>query len=114
MTSVVVTLERKQSVTVTENGNHAGKEPLQKKSTQLLLEQMNQIVRPIANAAVDGFVQWQVVLTVHKAKDIEKKGLVGKADPYMLFFHTDHKKTNLPQLITTTTQYSMSLATFLM
>ena len=45
VTSVVMTQERKQSVTVTENGNHTGKKPLKKKSTQLLLEQMNQIVR---------------------------------------------------------------------
>jgi len=92
VTSVVMTQERKQSVTVTENGNHTGKNPLKKKSTQLLLEQMNQIVRPIANAAATGFVPGQVVLTVHKAKEIAKKGLVGKADPYVVLSYGSQKE----------------------
>ena len=92
VTSMVVTQERKQSVTITENGNHVDKKPLQKKSTQLLLEQMNQIVRPIANTSAEGFAPGQVVLTVHKAKDIEKKGFVGKADPYVLLTYGTQKE----------------------
>jgi len=80
----VTTEERKQSVTFSENGDHVERKPLKKKSTQLLLEQMNQIVRPIANVSGDSFEQGQVVLTVHKASNIEKKGLVGKADPYVV------------------------------
>eukprot|EP00090_Calanus_glacialis_P045161 TRINITY_DN8222_c0_g1_i1.p1 TRINITY_DN8222_c0_g1~~TRINITY_DN8222_c0_g1_i1.p1 ORF type:complete len:693 (+),score=210.25 TRINITY_DN8222_c0_g1_i1:41-2119(+) len=92
VTNMVVTQERKQSVTITDNGNHVDKKPLQKKSTQLLLEQMNQIVRPIANTSAEGFAPGQVVLTVHKAKDIEKKGFVGKADPYVVLTYGTQKE----------------------
>jgi len=91
VTNVVVTQERKQSVTVTENGtNNVDKKPLQKKSTQLLLEQMNKIVAPVGSSS--GLSPGQVVLTVHKAKDIEKKGLVGKADPYVVLTHGNQKE----------------------
>ena len=75
VTNMVVTKEDKQSVTITENGNH-----------------VDQIVRPIANASSEGFVPGQVVLTVHKAKDIEKKGFVGKADPYVLLTYGIQKE----------------------
>ena len=33
-----------------------------------------------------------MVLTVHKAKDIEKKGLVGKADPYVVLTYGTQKE----------------------
>jgi len=90
VTNVVVTQERKQSVTITENGNNVEKKPLQKKSTQLLMEQMNKIVAPVVSSS--GLAPGKVVLTVHKARDIEKKGLVGKADPYVVLTHGNQKE----------------------
>jgi len=90
VTNVIVTQEHKRSVTVTENGNNVDKKPLKKKSTQLLMEQMNKIVAPVASSP--GIAPGQVVLTVHKAKDIEKKGLVGKADPYVVLTHGQQKE----------------------
>jgi len=90
VTNVVVTQEHKQSITITENGNNVEKKPLKKKSTQLLMEQMNKIVAPIGSSS--GIAAGNVVLTVHKAKDIEKKGLVGKADPYVVLTHGNHKE----------------------
>ena len=50
VTNEIVTEEQKASVTFAENENQVERKPLQKKSTQMLLEQMNQIVRPMANA----------------------------------------------------------------
>ena len=64
-------VERKFSVK--ENGNHVDKKPLK-------------------NISSEGFVPGQVVLIVHKAKDIEKKGFVGKADPYILLTYGTQKE----------------------
>eukprot|EP00092_Neocalanus_flemingeri_P009175 GFUD01009876.1.p1 GENE.GFUD01009876.1~~GFUD01009876.1.p1 ORF type:complete len:669 (+),score=172.37 GFUD01009876.1:51-2057(+) len=80
----VITQERKQSASFSENGNNVERKPMKKTSTQRLLEQMNQIVRPIADATGDGLASGQLLVTVHKARSVEKKGLVGKADPYVV------------------------------
>merc|ERR1740128_418042 len=92
VTTEVITQERKQSVTFSENGNQVESKALKKTSTQALLEQMGQIVRPIADATGDGLEPGQVVVTVHKASNIEKKGLVGKADPYVVLKYGTQKE----------------------
>ena len=45
---------------------------------------MSQIVAGATETSGDGFQAGGVVITVHKATNIEKKGLVGKADPYVV------------------------------
>ena len=45
---------------------------------------MSQIVAGATETSGDGFQAGEVVITVHKATNIEKKGLVGKADPYVV------------------------------
>ena len=93
-TNEIITEEHKVYATSNENGNQVDRKPLKKKSTQMLLEQMNQIVRPIANASGESLEPGQVIVTVHKASDIEKKGLVGKADPYVvLTYGTQNEKS---------------------
>jgi len=55
---------------------------------------VNDIVRPIADVPGENLEPGQVVVTVHKAADIEKKGVVGKADPYVvLIYGTQNQKS---------------------
>ena len=75
ITKKEVTEERKQSVTYSENKQE------KKTSDQSLLNQMSQIVAGATETSGDGFQAGGVVITIHKATNIEKKGLVGKADP---------------------------------
>jgi len=44
------------------------------------------------NAVGDSFVQGQVVLTVHKASNLEKKDFFGKSDPYVVLEHGTQKE----------------------
>ena len=55
------------------------KNPTSSESTQLL-DQMSQIVHPSSNENMEG----RVIVTVHKARDLEKKDLMGKSDPYVV------------------------------
>jgi len=88
----VTTQEKKQSITVSQT-DLKEKKPMKKKSTQFLLEQMNQIVRPLATSSNGEVIPaGQLVLTIHKAREIEKKGLVGKADPYVVITFGDQKE----------------------
>ena len=94
-TNEILIEEKKASVTFSVNENQVERKPLQKKSTQMLLEQMNQIVRPMANATAESLEPGQVVVTVHKASDIETKGLLGKADPnVVLTYKTEREVSN--------------------
>ena len=78
ITKKEVTEVRKQSVTYLENKQE------KKTSDQSILNQMSQIVAGVTETSGDGFQAGEVVITVHKATNIEKKGLVGKADPYVV------------------------------
>ena len=48
-----------------------------------LLGQMESLVRGPSSSQAPG-ADGVIILTVHKANSIEKKGLVGKADPYVV------------------------------
>ena len=51
-------------------------------SNPRLLDQMHRMVRGKSSGEISR--EGVICVTVHKAKNIEKKGLVGKADPYVV------------------------------
>lgn len=66
-----------------------------KSSTQTLLSQMNAIVKPIVAPGEGEPKAGVLVITVHKANNVEKKGLVGKADPYVVLQYGQQKIKSL-------------------
>ena len=55
---------------------------------------MNQIVHPNARMSGEKQEPGQIIVTVHKARNIEKKGIMGKADPYVVItFGTQKEKS---------------------
>ena len=63
-----------------------------KQESAQLLDQMNKIVHPASKIFEDKGVAGKIVVTVHKARDIEKKGLMGKADPYVVLTYGSQKE----------------------
>jgi len=60
---------------------------LHKSSTKLaLMDQMSHLLMPVSglNRQASILAPGQLIVTVHKAANLEKKGLVGKADPYIV------------------------------
>ena len=66
--------QSREKKTVTSSGK--------KKSSIKLLDQMQTMLRGDSSREIPG--GGVISITVHKARNIEKKGLVGKADPYVV------------------------------
>jgi len=76
-------LERKTSV-VTTTSTSVRKSSSASSSSKLL----GQMERKVLGESQDGIIGY-FIITVHKALNVEKKGLVGKADPYLKLQYND-------------------------
>jgi len=67
------------------------KKSMSRKQSSKLLGQMESVVGSQKISGSSDQSPGYVVITIHKALDIEKKGMVGKADPYVVLQYHDQK-----------------------
>merc|ERR1711892_1575890 len=88
----VLITKNTESKIVQEKGAQGLKEVLNKKSKvsseiSASSDDSTEVVTQKSKALEPG----QIKITVHKARDIEKRGMFGKADPYVILTHGDQK-----------------------